>query len=104
MDRGGDELPVCDVSGVFLDNVLQSVAGVLLVLVIIKGGDAGQVPTAFTPADASSGWGGIGKAFVFIVLAFFGFESCLTVAEETRNPRRNLPIALSVRRFAPKFD
>jgi amino acid transporter len=24
----------------------------------------------------------------------FGFESCLTVAEETRNPRRNLPIAL----------
>jgi amino acid transporter len=71
-----------------------AVAGVLLVLVIIKGGDAGQVPAAFTPADASSGWGGIGKAFVFIVLAFFGFESCLTVAEETRNPRRNLPIAL----------
>jgi amino acid transporter len=70
------------------------VAAVLLVLVIVKGGDAGQLPTAFTPSAASNGWGGLGKAFVFIVLAFFGFESCLTVAEETRSPRRNLPIAL----------
>src|SRR6266404_3208979 len=26
--------------------------------------------------------------------AYFGFESCLTVAEEVKNPRRNLPIAL----------
>jgi amino acid transporter len=31
---------------------------------------------------------------VFIVLAFFGFESSTTVAEEVRKPRRNLPIAL----------
>jgi amino acid transporter len=70
------------------------VAGALLLLIVFKGGDAGQIPAAFTPAQAISGWGGLGKAFVFIVLAFFGFESCLTVAEETRNPRRNLPIAL----------
>ena len=71
-----------------------AVAAVLLLLVVFKGGDAGQLPAALTPSSASSGWGGIGKAFVFIVLAFFGFESCLTVAEETENPRRNLPIAL----------
>jgi amino acid transporter len=70
------------------------VAAILLLIIVFKGGDAGQLPAAFTPVDASSGWGGIGKAFVFIVLAFFGFESCLTVAEETQNPRRNLPIAL----------
>ncbi len=70
------------------------VAAILLLIIVFKGGDAGQLPTAFTPIDASSGWGGIGKAFVFIVLAFFGFESCLTVAEETQNPTRNLPIAL----------
>jgi len=36
----------------------------------------------------------MGQAFVFIVLTFFGFESCSTVAEEVRNPRKNLPIAL----------
>jgi amino acid transporter len=70
------------------------VAAILLLFIVFKGGDSGQLPQAFTPAAASSGWGGIGKAFVFIVLAFFGFESCLTVAEETQNPRRNLPIAL----------
>lgn len=71
-----------------------AVAAILLILVVVRGGDHGQLPIAFTPLQAISGWGGLGKAFVFIVLAFFGFESCLTVAEETENPRRNLPIAL----------
>jgi amino acid transporter len=71
-----------------------SVAAVLLFLIIVKGGAHGQVPSSFLPTHAASGFGGLGTAFVFIVLAFFGFESSTTVAEETRNPRRNLPIAL----------
>jgi amino acid transporter len=71
-----------------------TIAGILLLLIIFKGGDHGQAPTAFLPTHSPSGFGGLGEAFVFIVLAFFGFESSTTVAEETRNPRRNLPIAL----------
>lgn len=71
-----------------------AVVGVLLILIVVKGGDSGQVPEAFTPGQSAQGLGGLGQAFVFIVLAFFGFESCSTVAEEVRNPRRNLPIAL----------
>jgi len=71
-----------------------TIAGILLLLIIFKGGDSGQVPSSFLPTHSPSGFGGLGEAFVFIVLAFFGFESCTTVAEETRNPRRNLPIAL----------
>jgi len=71
-----------------------SVAGILLLLIVFKGGDHGQAPSAFLPSHSPSGFGGLGEAFVFIVLAFFGFESSTTVAEETRNPRRNLPIAL----------
>ncbi len=71
-----------------------TVVAILLVLIVFKGGDSGQVPEAFSPAHSSGGAGGIGQAFVFIVLAFFGFESCSTVAEEVKNPRRNLPIAL----------
>ncbi len=71
-----------------------TIVGILLVLIIAKGGDAGQAPASFLPTHGSSGFGGLGEAFVFIVLAFFGFESCSTVAEETRNPRRNLPRAL----------
>jgi len=70
------------------------VAAVLLLLIIFKGGDSGQLPEAFTPSHSPEGYGGIGEAFVFIVFAFFGFESCLTVAEEVHHPRRNLPIAL----------
>jgi amino acid transporter len=70
------------------------VVAVLLFLIVFKGGDSGQVPQAFTPAHSAQGLGGLGQAFVFIVLAFFGFESSSTVAEEVRNPRRNLPIAL----------
>jgi amino acid transporter len=71
-----------------------SVAAILLLLIVFRGGDHGQVPSAFLPSHSPSGFGGLGEAFVFIVLAFFGFESSTTVAEETRNPRRNLPIAL----------
>ena len=71
-----------------------SVAGILLFLIIFKGGAHGQAPSSFLPTHSASGFGGLGTAFVFIVLAFFGFESSTTVAEETRNPRRNLPIAL----------
>lgn len=71
-----------------------TVVAILLISIVLRGGDSGQVPEAFTPTHSSSGFGGMGQAFVFIVLAFFGFESCSTVAEEVRNPRRNLPIAL----------
>lgn len=71
-----------------------AVVGALLVFILVKGGAHGQVPRAFLPTHSPSGFGGIGEGFVFIVLAFFGFESCSTVAEETRNPRRNLPIAI----------
>ena len=37
---------------------------------------------------------GIWMAFIFILFAFFGFESSTTVAEECENPKRNIPIAL----------
>src|SRR5207245_9457802 len=50
---------------------------------------------AYSPLTYSStGYGVIGKPFVYIVCAFLSFESCLTVAEDVKNPRRNLPIAL----------
>jgi amino acid transporter len=71
-----------------------TVVAILLVLIVVRGGDSGQVPGAFLPTSASAGAGGLGQAFVFTVLAFFGFESCSTVAEEVRDPRRKLPIAL----------
>jgi len=72
-----------------------TIVGALLILILVKGGAQGQVPGAFNPANIpSGGLSNIGLAFIFIVFAFFGFESSTTVAEEVTRPRRNVPIAL----------
>jgi amino acid transporter len=71
-----------------------TIVGALLILILVKGGDSGQVPGAWNPGNAPAGLSNIGLAFIFIVFAFFGFESSTTVAEEVRRPRRNVPIAL----------
>ena len=71
-----------------------TIVGALLILILVKGGDSGQVPGAWNIGNAPSGLSNIGLAFIFIVFAFFGFESSTTVAEEVRRPRRNVPIAL----------
>lgn len=70
------------------------VVGFLVLWIIIHGGAQGQDPGAFTPMQSLKGFGGIGLAFVYILFAFFGFESSITISEETHNPRRNVPIAL----------
>jgi amino acid transporter len=71
-----------------------TIVGALLILILVKGGDSGQVPGAWNPGNAPAGLSNIGLAFIFIVFAFFGFESSTTVAEEVKHPRRNVPIAL----------
>ena len=49
---------------------------------------------SFKPSAGHGGWIGIGFGMVFTVLSFGGFEGAATLAEETVNPRRNIPIAL----------
>ena len=48
----------------------------------------------FHPDPAAHGWSGIGYALVFTTLAFGGFEGAAAFSEETKNPERNIPIAL----------
>jgi amino acid transporter len=71
----------------------------LLIYIVIRGGAEGQSPQSFTPSlspgpGATTPLSGIWLAFIFILFAFFGFESTTTVAEEVEKPRRNIPIAL----------
>ena len=71
----------------------------LLIYIVLKGGAEGQSPQSFTPSlspgpAATTPLSGVWLAFIFILFAFFGFESSTTVAEECENPRRNIPIAL----------
>lgn len=66
---------------------------VLGVVILARGGDNGLSLTPFTwPSGA--GASNVFVAFSLAVLAFGGFEASAPLAEETRNPRRNVPIAV----------
>ncbi len=48
----------------------------------------------FRPSNLSGGLAGIGLGFPLAVYMFVGWENSATLAEETSNPRRNIPLAL----------
>ncbi|HTQ25367.1 MAG TPA: APC family permease [Candidatus Binataceae bacterium] len=50
----------------------------------------------FLPSNLSSGLAGVGLGFPLAVYAFVGWENSATLAEETENPRRNIPRALAM--------
>ena len=50
-------------------------------------------PTNFTPFSPN-GFAGISAGAAIVFFAYIGFDAVSTVAEETRNPRRNLPIGI----------
>ena len=65
---------------------------VLSLTILAKGGASGLSGTPFTwPGGKSSD---VLLAFSLAVLAFGGFEAAAPLAEETRDPRRNVPIAV----------
>ncbi|HUB41648.1 MAG TPA: amino acid permease [Streptosporangiaceae bacterium] len=60
--------------------------------ILVRGGASGLSGTPFTwPAGHSSD---VLLAFSLAVLAFGGFEAAAPLAEETRNPRRAVPVAV----------
>jgi amino acid transporter len=62
---------------------------------IISAGPGGVNAVPLVP-DKKFGISGIALGVVFAIFAFTGFESVAPMAEETKNPRRNLPIAIVV--------
>jgi len=74
-----------------------SMSGILLLcLAILSQVHPGLAETAasFQPSTHFGGWSGLGFAMVFCILSFGGFEGAATLGEETRDPRRAIPIAL----------
>jgi amino acid transporter len=57
-------------------------------------GAGNQSVAAFTPAFSPTGWSGIFQGMIFAFLIFVGFETAAPLAEETTNPRRNIPLAV----------
>lgn len=74
--------------------VSMSILTVIMVVVLVKGGEAGLSWGPFNPADSPKGISGIGFGLVFAFSAFFGFEASTSLGLETRNPKRSIPIAL----------
>jgi amino acid transporter len=63
----------------------------LCILVVAKGGAAGNTIVPFKPP---SGFGALGGAMVFGVLSFIGFEAVTTTGEEATKARSHIPLAL----------
>jgi len=69
---------------------------IFVVLAVIAIADAGHGNTikAFAPSSSPHGISGVGFGVVFGILSFIGFDAAATLGEETRNPRRNVPLAV----------
>jgi amino acid transporter len=66
---------------------------VVTVVILSKVGGAGRL-TAQPFSPGNQPLSKIGLAAVFGFLSFAGFEGAATLGEETRNPRRNIPLAI----------
>ena len=66
---------------------------VLALYVIIRGGAAGHSAVPFS-LDAAGGIQGLTYGMIFAILMYTGFESSAVLAEETRDPKRSMPIAI----------
>ncbi|MCI0689326.1 MAG: APC family permease [Sporichthyaceae bacterium] len=69
----------------------------LAVWLIVEAGDGNTLEvfgTTFANNPAFSGFSGVIAGSVFTILAFIGFEAAVPLAEETRNPRRTVQVAV----------
>jgi amino acid transporter len=62
--------------------------------VLGNGGEEGLSLAPFSPGNSLEGISGLGYGMLWGILMFVGFESAGTLGEETRDPRRNVPLAL----------
>jgi amino acid transporter len=81
--------------------VSMLVVGVFFIFVIVKLGSANSAK-AFNPSSAADGWSGIFFGVLYGVLMFVGFETAANLAEETPNPRREIPIAVMATARSPR--
>jgi amino acid transporter len=79
-------------AGFFFAFELLVLLVVSIALLIKNGGHLSGVP--FEPSKVLNGFSGLGLAFPLAVYLFIGWENSAALAEETNNPRRNVPRAV----------
>jgi amino acid transporter len=67
---------------------------VVMLVVIFKGGAAGQSAAPFNPSSAPKGLTGIGFGLLFAFSSFQGWEAGAALGKEAKDPRRSLPRGL----------
>lgn len=78
-------------AGLILEVISVGIIVVITVLVVRAHGGASD------PAQwrvDSFNYGGVFSALPFVIFSFVGFESAATLAKESANPRRNIPLAV----------
>ncbi len=70
--------------------------GVFLVVaaIVLFHAGGGRALEGFSVSASPTGWSGVGLGVVFGILSFIGFDAAATLGEETRNARRNVPLAV----------
>ncbi|HEV2254351.1 MAG TPA: APC family permease [Streptosporangiaceae bacterium] len=84
--------PSTKLAGFFFAFELLVLLVVSIALLIKNGGHLSSVP--FQTSHVLNGFSGLGLAFPLAIYIFIGWENSAALAEETNNPRRNVPRAV----------
>jgi len=86
-------------TGVILGAVEIGIFLLIGIILIVKAGGNNDL-SVFSPkyanAEGFNGWSGVIAGSVFCLLAFAGFEAAAPLAEETENPKKNIPKAVMI--------
>jgi amino acid transporter len=74
--------------------VIEVIVFLILGIVAISTAGSGNTPSVFYITSSPTGFSGVGLGVVFGILSFIGFDAAATLGEETRNPKRSIPIAV----------
>jgi amino acid transporter len=74
--------------------VIEVAVFLLLAVIVVASAGSGNNLAVFTPAASPEGIPGVGLGMVFGILSFVGFDAAATLGEESRNPRRTVPLAV----------
>lgn len=72
--------------------IIVAALAVTIVISLIKSDHLEFTP--FLPSSSSQGLSGISQALIFGILSFTGFNVISNLAEETRNPKKTIPLAI----------
>jgi amino acid transporter len=74
--------------------VIEVVIFLVLGVLAIATAGSGNTAAVFLVTSSPAGFPGVGLGVVFGLLSFIGFDAAATLGEETRNPKRSIPLAV----------